>query len=115
MDGDPSRDEDRGAEVMSGCGCQTEECSCHSGLHGYFLLGATDEDYISKDVANLKFSQHAAWLEVARASVAAEQITAGFLTSQCGGLSYQGPPMSLTALKDGSMALGIAAGAGAGS
>jgi hypothetical protein len=81
------------------------------------LLGAVldDQAYIARDVSSVKFAQQSEWLQTAAGSLAAEQLTAPWLTAQCGGLSYSGPPMSLTALKDGGMALTMAATAGVGS
>lgn len=81
------------------------------------VLGAvlSDQAYITRDVDSVKFAQKSDWDATAATSLAAEQLTAAWLTAQCGGLSYSGPPMSLTALKDGGMALTMAATAGVGS
>ena len=94
------------------CGGTCEECS-GSTLQGWFL-GATDQEYIDRDVAPKNFASRANWLATAADSVAAERITSTGNPS-CGAADYQGSPMALTALKDGSIALSIAAGAGAGS
>jgi hypothetical protein len=104
---------------MSGCGCQPgQDCGCHGdGLHGYVLLGdylgLTDQEYIDRDLAPKNFAQRTGWLKRAADSVAAEQVDITGLG--CSETTYSGPPMALTALKDGSMALGLAAGAGVGS
>lgn len=82
-------------------------------------LGVVQPDsfYINKDLpTSLGYADVSAWQTMAAASVAAGnlQLTGG-LTSTCAGVSYQGPPMSLTALKDGSIALTMATTAGVGS
>jgi hypothetical protein len=80
-----------------------------------FCLGAVqpDQSYIDKDLStSLHFAQHEGWLSRAATSVAAGQI---YLDGLCDVTTYQGPPMSLTALKDGSMALMLTASSGVGS
>jgi hypothetical protein len=95
------------------CHCGGTCPECNESL-GYWFLGATDQEYIDRDVAPKNFASRANWLATARDSVAAERITSTGNPS-CGAADYQGSPMALTALKDGSIALSIAAGAGAGS
>lgn len=80
-------------------------------LRGYMVLGATDQDYINKDVAPSPFASRDAWLKTAADSVAAEQITSTGNPS-CSAQSYSGPPMALKALQTGGLALTMAAGAG---
>ena len=97
----------RGASCALGCD------RCPLGL-GAVL---SDQAYIDKDLPeSLGYAQAAAWQQMAAASVAAGQLVlTGGLVQTCAGTTYQGPPMSLTALKDGSVALMLAGTAGVGS